>query len=117
MSSPILPAPGPSGRPKPVLIHTNSGTDHLGALVAGLAADEVKRPIAARRCGPPPEVLEQMAAADEVAELLADRGRRVRFTTDAQRGVAIELREDDGALPRVLTPLEAVELAAGDGVE
>ena len=112
MSSPILPAPGPSGRPDPMSIQTNPGAADLGACIAELAGD-AGVPIAARRSGPPPEVLEQMAAAGQVAELLRARGRRVRFAADAGRGITIELRDDHGALLRVLSPLEAVELAAG----
>jgi hypothetical protein len=96
---------------------TNPGAADLGALIAELAGDEVTLPIAARRSGPPREVLEQMVAAGEVAELLRARGSRVRFTTDAQRGIAIELCNDDGALLRALSPLEAVELAAGRGLD
>jgi hypothetical protein len=116
MSSPILPAPGPSGRPNPMSTQTNSGSADLGAFIAELAGDPAA-PIAARRSGPPPEVLAQMAAAGEVAELLRSRGRRVRFTSDPERGITIELRDEDGALLRVLSPNEAVELAAGRGLE
>jgi hypothetical protein len=112
MSSPILPAPGPRGRPNPMSIETNPGAGDLGAFIAALAG-EASSPIAARRSGPPPEVREQMAAAGEVADLLRARGRRVRFTADVERGITIELCDQDGALLRVLSPLEAVELAAG----
>jgi len=42
----------------------------------------------------------------------------VLFTrSTSSRGIAIELCDGDGALLRVLSPLEAVELAAGRGLD
>jgi hypothetical protein len=66
--------------------------------------------IAAGLVGPPPEVLEEMAAAAERFDELRRRGYEVRFL-DSQ-GATIELRDPRGEV-RLLSSSEVVEIAAG----
>jgi hypothetical protein len=64
------------------------------------------------RSGPPPEVLEQMARADEINSRLRASGRELSFSLSADGcSLQIELRDSTGGLLRVLSPAEAIELA------
>jgi len=88
MSSPILPAQGPSGPP----VENDSAS-------AG---------------GPPPEVLDQIAAAARIGEQLRQAGHEVRFFSPADGGrVSIEVHDGDGNAIGTLSPAAALELAAG----
>ncbi len=63
---------------------------------------------------PPPEVLDQMARADEINSRLRERGLELVFALSADGGsLQIELRDSSGHLLRVLTAAEAADLASG----
>jgi hypothetical protein len=70
------------------------------------------------RSGPPPEVLEQMANADAINSRLRASGRELSFSLSADGcSLQIELRDRHGQLLRVLSPAEAMEIAAGEDLE
>ena len=69
-------------------------------------------------CGPPPEVLEQMAHADAINARLRASGRELAFELSGDGcSLRIELRDSAGKLLRILSAEEAVEIAAGGDVE
>jgi hypothetical protein len=83
-----------------------------------LAHDEGSLSIDLTRSGPPPEVLEQMANADAINSRLRAIGLELSFSLSADGcSLQIELRDSSGQLVRVLSPAEAVEIAAGEGPE
>ena len=65
--------------------------------------------------GPPPELIEQMARADEVNTRLRESGREICFALSADgRTLEIELRDThNGGLLRTISLSEAIELAEG----
>jgi hypothetical protein len=91
MSSPILPVQGQSGPPIAKPSEAALGTT-----------------------GPPPEVLDQIAAAGKIGEQLREAGHELRFFTPAEGGrVRIEIHDRDGNPVGTLSPTAALELAAG----
>jgi hypothetical protein len=79
-----------------------------------LSASDATLQIEASRGGPPPQVLEQMAAAGGVAEGLREAGYELRFAAPPPGArVAVELREIDGSRIRVVSLSEAFDIAAG----
>jgi hypothetical protein len=63
---------------------------------------------------PPPELLDQMAHADELNMRLRRSGREICFALSADgRSVQIELRDSDGRVLQILSLSEAIELAEG----
>jgi len=65
--------------------------------------------------GPPPELLDQMARADEINTRLRSEGREICFALSADGGsVQIELRDAAGSVLRILSLAEAIEIAEGD---
>lgn len=61
---------------------------------------------------PPPEVLEQIDAAAEVARELYANGRELRFQQDPRSGqLVIEVRGTDGQVLRRIPPTEALAIA------
>ena len=70
------------------------------------------------RCGPPEEVLEQMAHADAIYTRLRERGLQLGFALSADpTSLQIELRDGTGALLRTLSAGEAVAFATGRQAE
>jgi hypothetical protein len=64
---------------------------------------------------PPPEVLEQMSIAAQVAQELHDSGRRLRFTPDGETGrVVVSVEDLDGKVLRTIPTTEALGIATGD---
>ena len=64
--------------------------------------------------GPPPEVLDQMARADEINMRLRRSGRELCFELSADGcSLQIELRDSAGRVLRVLSLAEAVDIAEG----
>jgi len=111
MNSPILPAHGVLGAPSCIAAQT--GPADLEALLA--VVDGLPTTIEAARGGPPPAVLEQMAAANEIELRLRASGRALRFGADSPgRRTTIELIDEQGATLRTLSVGEAVALAAGE---
>lgn len=86
----------------------------LGGLAAELSRREGSRAIDITRSSPPEEVLEQMAHADAIHERLREQGFQISFALSPDASsLQIELRDAAGALLRMLSAEEAVELAAG----
>jgi hypothetical protein len=113
MSSPILPITDFPGRPTDTPSVTNSAED-IGALVSALSASEPTPRLVASRGGPPPELLEQIAAAGRIEEQLRESGYQLRFSGAAMgQRMKIELVDRDGNAMRSLSAAEALELAAG----
>jgi hypothetical protein len=113
MSSPILPITDFPGRPTDTPSITN-GAEDIGALVAALSAGEPSPRLVASRGGPPPELLEQIAAAGRIEEQLRENGHQLRFSVAAGQRMKIELVDCDGNAMRSLSAAEALELAAGE---
>jgi hypothetical protein len=116
MSSPILPI---EGNLSPSITETPADTnaEHIGAFVSGLAAGDTPLDVVASRGGPPPYVLEQIAAAASIDEELRYSGHQVRFSTVADGPTSIELQDRDGNHVRALSIAEALEVAAGRPLE
>jgi hypothetical protein len=66
---------------------------------------------------PPPEVLDEVAAArDRAAELAADN-RELHFSTDQETGrVIVQVRDLEGNVIRTIPPSEALTVMAGGAV-
>jgi len=91
MSSPSMPADGP-------LCLESSNVTSFTAL----------------RAVPPQVVLDQLAAAARIAELLHESGRKLRFFEGAHgERTRIELHDSDDQLVSTMSASDAVELAAG----
>ncbi len=118
MSSPITPAGGPSVPPRPAeptssAVSACTGVDAFGAELAtnlrALQADA--------SAGPPPEVLDQIEAAGRISRHLDESGHAVRFGGRAGERIAVELQDREGNIVRKMSISEALELAAGRGLE
>jgi hypothetical protein len=113
MSSPILPITDFTGRPTDIP-QAPTGAEDIGAIVSALSAGEFPLTLIASRGGPPPELLEEIAAAGMIEERLRDGGHRLRFTSAVGgRPTTIELIDRDGNTMRSLSTAEALEVAAG----
>jgi hypothetical protein len=110
MSSPIIPIRDPRVPAEPTSSAANDASS-LTAFVAELVASERTLTIEAARSGPPPEVLEQMAAAGRIGEQMRERGAEVRFSFSEAGRVKVEL--DDGGAIRTLSTAEVFDIAAG----
>jgi flagellar protein FlaG len=62
---------------------------------------------------PPPDVLEQMQDAADVADKLRSMHRELHFEPQANGRVVIQVRDLDGNVIRTIPPTEALEIAAG----
>ena len=90
----------------------------LDGLAAELSRREGPGAIDITRSSPPEEVLEQMAHADAINQRLREQGYQISFALSPDaRSLQIELRDCAGTLLRMLSPEEAVELAAGRPLE
>jgi hypothetical protein len=117
MSSPSLPIKSPSG-PSTVTPSPSSGADDVGAFLFELAASADSLAVDATRGGPPPEVLDQIAAAGAIVERLRASGHRLRFTAESPDGrTTIEIHDREGNAVRTLSTAEALEMAAGNPLE
>lgn len=125
MSSPILPIKGPSG-PSTLVPPASSGADPVdafgselaGAFGSQLGTSESTLAIAASRGGPPPEVLDQIAAAGRIEEQLRASSQQLRFLAGAPgERTSIEIHDREGAAVRSLSVAEALEIAAGKPLE
>jgi hypothetical protein len=113
MSSPILPINGPS-EVSTAAPSSNAGTVDISAFVSELARNDTTLGLVASRGAPPPELLEQIAAAGAIDERLRAGGQQLRFSraTPGER-TRVEIRDRDGNAVRTLSIAEAVEIAAG----
>lgn len=99
MSSPSAPA---TDRPAPKSARTEGAEPRSIDLTHG---------------GPPPELLDQMAHADEINTRLRASGRELAFALSGDGcSLQIELRDTSGKVLRVLSLPEAIELAEGGEV-
>ncbi len=109
MNSPIMPISGPLD-----LAAATSSADDVSVIVSELAESEATHVPLLSRGAPPPQVLEQIAAAGAIYEQLRERGRHMRFSAGAPGERArLEIRDDDDNLVRTVSMTDAVELAAG----
>lgn len=109
MNSPIMPITGPLD-----LAATAPCADDLSVLVSELTDSEATLAPLASRGAPPPQVLEEIAAAGGIHEQLRESGRHVRFfIAEPGEHAYLEIHDDDGNLVRTVSMTEAVELAAG----
>jgi len=112
MSSPILPTPGPTAAPaRPAA----AGATPALSFQAEIDAAVSPNPFPA---SPPPEVLDQIAAAGRVHQQLHSDERALHFSREDGSGrVAIELRDRAGHTLRRLSAAEALDIAAGRAPE
>jgi hypothetical protein len=114
MSSPILPVQGPVAQPTNTTAHVSTEIGDVGSFSDELAGGVSALNIDAARGGPPPEVLDQIAAAAAVADELRDNGYQMRFFPGAPgERVRIELHDADGQAVSTLSCAEAIEMASG----
>jgi flagellar protein FlaG len=66
---------------------------------------------------PPPEVLDAIGAAGRAYQDLQAHGRELRFSTDGEQGVSVEVTDLDGNVLRTLSPSAALDVAAGGAVD
>jgi hypothetical protein len=111
MSSPILPAEGLPGLPSTTPA-TDISVGAAGAFIAELDAGAGAPSLEATRGCPPSELLDEILAADELAQQLCESGYQLRFfpSSDGQR-TRIELHDADGSVVSVLTAAQAVAIA------
>jgi hypothetical protein len=113
MSSPILPTEGPLDLTRSTSCADSDMTD-VTQLVSELTTREATHTPVASRGAPPPQVLDQIAAAGRIHEQLRDRGQHLRFfAAAAGERARIELHDGDGGLVATLSVTEAIELATG----
>lgn len=113
MSSPIMPIEDLLG-PTTDIPTADSRIEDIATFVSEMATDPNPLALAASRGTPPPELLEQIAAAACFEERLREGGHHLRFCAEAHGGPPrIELHDRDGNAVRLLTTAEAFELAAG----
>lgn len=119
MSSPILPVEGPvhaAGLPSTISEATPANEDAV-VFIAALAAGTSVPPQAAHG-GPPAEVLQQVRAAGALAKRLHESGYQLRFlATECGDRTVIELQDAGGSAVRILTAMEAVELAVSGSTD
>ncbi len=114
MSSPIMPAQGPTG-PSTAPPPTSHLPGDTGAFVSELAASEASLALGASRGGPPAEVLDQVAAAAAIADRLRQDGHRLQFLeAGAGQPARLEIEDLQTNSVRTLSAAEAAELAAGN---
>jgi hypothetical protein len=100
--------------------HASTAIGDVGAFIDQLAAGVSALTIAsspegeASPSGPPPEVLDQIAAAGKIGEQLREVGHELRFFAPTDGGrVRIEIHDRDGNVLGTVSPAAALELAAG----
>ena len=86
---------------------------------AGGFADALKHSadrVDAIPASPPPEVIDEMLAAQRAIDEMHARGRTLHFAMDGAR-VRIEVQDLDGNVLREIPPSRALEVATGRAVE
>jgi hypothetical protein len=83
-----------------------------------LARDEGAMPIELSRTAPPAEVLEQVALADTIGQMLSEQDRELTFSLSPDnRLLGIELCDGSGEFLRAVSAAEAMEIAVGRPVD
>lgn len=119
MTSPIMPFNGPS---------TPSGSSHQMPFIGGnavepsafeseLAASD--RVLASQddSGAPPPEVLDQVAAAGRISREMRESGHELRFSEGQGGRVTVELSDHKGKTVKSMSISEALEIATGKPVQ
>lgn len=113
MSSPIVAPQGSTATQGPAGIRAAGQNGPVQSAQRSSGAEPAVS-VQALPSSPPPEVLEQMASAAERYDELTAQGREMRFARDEQSGrTRIELRDREGHLMKMLSPAEALDVAAG----
>jgi hypothetical protein len=66
---------------------------------------------------PPPEVLDQVAAAGRISREMRENGRELRFSKGQEGRVTVELSDREGKTLKSMLISEALEIAAGKPVQ
>jgi hypothetical protein len=95
----------------------NAGAAAGGDFAAAVRASSPLRPeVDAIPASPPPEVLQQVRAAQRAVDDMYARGRQLHFEMDGSR-VKILLQDLDGNVLREIPPSRALEIATGKAVD
>jgi flagellar protein FlaG len=86
-----------------------------GGFADALAKESATR-VDAIPASPPPEVVEEMLAAQRAIADMHARGRELHFSMDSGR-LRIEVRDLSGNVIKQIPPSRALEIAAGRAVE
>jgi hypothetical protein len=100
----------PSAALRPEPVRPAPAAPGAGRFASALAVEGAR--LDAIPASPPPELREQVLAAQRVVEELHARGRELHFEMDGGR-VKIELRDLDGNVLREIPPSAALEIASG----
>lgn len=112
MSSPIVPLQGPTGPPDLTSSARNVHAE-MDLFESQLAAAAQALGIEAGDAGPPPKVLDEMAAAGRISRQLSESGHELRFLDGSQGRVTVELADSEGNTVRTMKIAEALQIAAG----
>jgi len=118
MTSSILPFSGP--RSSTGLSHPTSFTsdaDDPAAFQSDLSTGD--RLLASQDGSgtPPPEVLDQVAAASRISREMRENGHELRFSKGQGGRVTVELADREGKTVKSMLISEALEIAAGKPVQ
>lgn len=118
MTSPILPFNGPcslAGSSYPMPFMTGAGDP--AAFQSDLSAGD--RLLASQDGSgtPPPEVLDQVAAAGRISREMHESGHELRFSEGQGGRVTVELSDRKGKTVKSMSISEALEIAAGKPVQ
>jgi hypothetical protein len=116
MSSPIISIEDLSDLPT-AMRSAGVCAEHVDVFASAVAEGETALALIARRAGPPPEVLTQIATAAMIEDELREGGRQLRFCVSDSGRTVIEVRDRDGVALATLSTAEAVEIAAGKPLE
>ncbi|HEY5288071.1 MAG TPA: hypothetical protein VIJ50_13295 [Solirubrobacteraceae bacterium] len=116
MTSPILPFNGPSSLAGFNPTSTSRDADGSDTFQPGHSAGE--RLLASQDGSgtPPPEVLDQVAAAGRISREMRESGHELRFSDGAGGRVTVELSDREGKTVKNMLISEALEIAAGSPV-
>jgi hypothetical protein len=118
MTSPILPFSGPSsfaGSSHPMSFMRDAG--ETAAFQSELSASD--RLLASQDGSgtPPPEVLDQVAAAGRISREMRESGHELRFSEGQEGRISVELSDRKGKTVKSMSISEALEIAAGKPVQ
>jgi hypothetical protein len=118
MTSPIMPFNGPrssAGLSYPVSFM--SDTEDPAALQSDLSAGDRLLASQHESGTPPPEVLDQVAAAGRISREMRESGHELRFSKSQEGRVTVELMDREGKTVKSMLISEALEIAVGEPVQ
>lgn len=118
MTSSILPFSGPSSSAgSPYLMSFMNDAEDPAAFQSDLSASD--RLLASQHGSgtPPPEVLDQVAAAGRISREMRESGHELRFSEGQGGRVTVELADREGKTVKSMLISEALEIAAGKPVQ